>query len=445
MKALGIEVKARSGHDAAEPAHFRAGARGSRIMTAPTVAALAEHATAIRALGKRVVADVIEIGARLTECQRILKEENRWERWLTDEFGWARVTAWNFIKVYELGQRHSNFEHVDLPVSALYLLAAPSTPTEARDEILERAQAGEPVSVAEVKRVVEDTKNRKTPSGKTRKSSKPRKPTEADQEARDAGDISQVEAERRDIDTHSAKPAVVVVSTSTELVVEVSSEERLTAMANGIIEFASKFDSQNFSVTSDLLVLVARASVEWADLVKRLSTTCLPIPPAAPSESANTVTAGDPGPIPDFLLRKPKATSASNSTGGTALDDALTEAFDEIAAIGEECGDAFENAPENIRGSERYSAFDDTATTLGELEAPDIAPELAAIKIDLPKSRRARSYGARLDSALDVIAAGIAELDDINKDDPRYQAAHDLRDELQNMKAAIEEGCGVLQ
>jgi hypothetical protein len=35
-----------------------------------------------------------------------------------------------------------------LPVSGLYLLAAPSTPAKARDEIIERAAGGEKVTTA---------------------------------------------------------------------------------------------------------------------------------------------------------------------------------------------------------------------------------------------------------------------------------------------------------
>jgi hypothetical protein len=37
---------------------------------------LAKHAAAIRRLGKRVVADVIEIGRLLTECKRICGHGN---------------------------------------------------------------------------------------------------------------------------------------------------------------------------------------------------------------------------------------------------------------------------------------------------------------------------------------------------------------------------------
>jgi hypothetical protein len=44
---------------------------------------------------------------------------------------------------------------LDLPFKCLYMLAAPSTPEEARETIIERAQAGEPVSIADVKQTIE--------------------------------------------------------------------------------------------------------------------------------------------------------------------------------------------------------------------------------------------------------------------------------------------------
>jgi hypothetical protein len=41
---------------------------------------------------------------------------------------------------------------LDVPVSGLYLLAAPSTPEEARDEVIARAESGEVLSVTDVQR-----------------------------------------------------------------------------------------------------------------------------------------------------------------------------------------------------------------------------------------------------------------------------------------------------
>jgi hypothetical protein len=126
---------------------------------------LAKHAAEIRRLGKRVVEDVIEIGGRLTECKRICGHGN-WLPWLNREFGWSEDTALNFMRAHELAKSR-NFRDLSLPVSSLYLLAAPSTPKKARDEIIERAQAGKTVPVAEAKRIIED--RREQPAKKSRR------------------------------------------------------------------------------------------------------------------------------------------------------------------------------------------------------------------------------------------------------------------------------------
>jgi hypothetical protein len=134
---------------------------------------LAEHAAAIRRLGKRVVDDVIEIGARLKECRGILKEDDRWRAWLESELKLSHQSAGRFIQVHELFEQRSNLDHIDLPVSALYLVAAPSTPETAKSEIIERAKAGERLPVAEVKRVVDTAKGRKPSRKPSRPTTKP--------------------------------------------------------------------------------------------------------------------------------------------------------------------------------------------------------------------------------------------------------------------------------
>lgn len=131
----------------------------------PADSVLAEHAAAIRALGKRVIADVIEIGRRLTDAKAIAGHGN-WLPWLEREFGWSEKTAERFMSVHMLGGKFDNLSNMTLPVSGLYLLAAPSTPEEARDAIIDRAQAGEPVSVAEIKRTIDTAKNRTQPARK---------------------------------------------------------------------------------------------------------------------------------------------------------------------------------------------------------------------------------------------------------------------------------------
>src|SRR5262249_12572377 len=122
-------------------------------MTAPAVATLAEHAAAIRQLGKQTVENVVEIGRRLVQCKELVGHGN-WLPWLDREFGWDERTARNFMRAHELATKSEKFSDLNLPLSALYMLAAPSTPPEARDEVLARAEAGEKGTVAEVKTAI---------------------------------------------------------------------------------------------------------------------------------------------------------------------------------------------------------------------------------------------------------------------------------------------------
>jgi len=72
--------------------------------------------------------------------------------WIRAEFEWSQSSAYRFMDVTRafpnLG-RHEGAELID--VSALYLLARPSTPEPVREAALERAAAGERVSHAAVK------------------------------------------------------------------------------------------------------------------------------------------------------------------------------------------------------------------------------------------------------------------------------------------------------
>jgi hypothetical protein len=106
---------------------------------------LAEHTTAIRTSHKRVIAEVVEIGRRLTECREIVGH-GRWLSWLDAEFGWTDQTARNYMRVYEMSKT-KNFLNSTLSISVVYQIAAPNTPEPARNEILDRANAGENISV----------------------------------------------------------------------------------------------------------------------------------------------------------------------------------------------------------------------------------------------------------------------------------------------------------
>jgi hypothetical protein len=130
--------------------------------------ALAEHAAVIRALGRRVIGDVIEIGRRLADCKTRLGHGG-WLPWLENEFGWSIATAERFIQVHEnVGAKIVNLTNIDLPVSGLYLLAAPSTPDEVREAVIERAEAGGHLTLDDVKRMIEEARDKDADEAKLR-------------------------------------------------------------------------------------------------------------------------------------------------------------------------------------------------------------------------------------------------------------------------------------
>ena len=136
------------------------GADRERPMTKPRDAdilaaapELSQHATVIRALGKRAVADIIEIGSRLIEAKKICGH-GRWLPWLEAEFRWKEQTARNFISVAEAATKSPNFGDLNVPVSGLFLLARPDTPAEVIAEVEGRSQRGERLGVVQVRELV---------------------------------------------------------------------------------------------------------------------------------------------------------------------------------------------------------------------------------------------------------------------------------------------------
>jgi hypothetical protein len=58
------------------------------------------------------------------------------------------------MRLYDMATKSEKFSDLGLPITALYVLAAPSTPVGVRDEIIERARAGEVIKVADVKKAI---------------------------------------------------------------------------------------------------------------------------------------------------------------------------------------------------------------------------------------------------------------------------------------------------
>jgi hypothetical protein len=101
-----------------------------------------------------VVADVVGIGQDLSEVKQRL-DHGHWLPWLQAEFGWAARTAQGFMRVHQVF-KSAKFSHLaPVDVSALYLLAAPSTPETAREAARELAAEGQPVKHAQARAAVD--------------------------------------------------------------------------------------------------------------------------------------------------------------------------------------------------------------------------------------------------------------------------------------------------
>ncbi len=104
--------------------------------------------------GKRAQESLILIGERLIEIKAIL-EHGQFGEWCETEFSFTQRTAQNMMNVAQTfgGEKRNTVSF--LSDSALYLLAAPSTPDAAREAVIEQAQAtGQSPTKAEVQAVI---------------------------------------------------------------------------------------------------------------------------------------------------------------------------------------------------------------------------------------------------------------------------------------------------
>lgn len=110
----------------------------------------------IKTLMRRAAQDIIDIGRHLIEIKERLGHGN-FGKWLSIEFGWSESLA---LKMMQVSRSFKSVTVTDLEIGAkaLYLLAAPSTPESAREEAIELAQSGQPVTHQIAKAIVADHK-----------------------------------------------------------------------------------------------------------------------------------------------------------------------------------------------------------------------------------------------------------------------------------------------
>ena len=84
-------------------------------------------------------------------------DHGQWLPWLETEFGWSDETARKMMQVYDLVKSQQNW-NLQIDISALYLIAAPKTPSSVRVELVTRMEAGEKITRAKALDVLNDYK-----------------------------------------------------------------------------------------------------------------------------------------------------------------------------------------------------------------------------------------------------------------------------------------------
>ncbi|MBM7843787.1 DUF3102 domain-containing protein [Herpetosiphon giganteus] len=119
-----------------------------------------QKAVEIRDRMRSAAQAVIEIGERLIDVKERLGH-GKFGQWLDAEFQWSADTARNYMNVAErFGQ---NPKISEFAPSALYLLAAPSTPEDARTEAITLAEQGQKITHAVAKQIVSTHKEQALP------------------------------------------------------------------------------------------------------------------------------------------------------------------------------------------------------------------------------------------------------------------------------------------
>jgi hypothetical protein len=121
-------------------------------LPADAAAEVRDASTRIKVRMHRTAQDIVEIGRDLILIKEKVGHGN-FLPWIDAEFGMSQPTALNFMRVAEqFGEKIVSV--TNLTPTVLYALAAPSTPEEVRDNVIEMAQRGEKVTtktVAELK------------------------------------------------------------------------------------------------------------------------------------------------------------------------------------------------------------------------------------------------------------------------------------------------------
>jgi hypothetical protein len=99
--------------------------------------------------------------AKAHELFRYRRDEGGFQGWVENRLDYSRSHAYRLLDVNKLAKSFPSWDTFGtLSASAIYLLAAPSTPDEVRNEIADRVKAGEKISVIAVTEVIAKAKGK---------------------------------------------------------------------------------------------------------------------------------------------------------------------------------------------------------------------------------------------------------------------------------------------
>ena len=107
----------------------------------------------IKILGRRSVADSIEIGEHLVAMKKLL-DHGEFGPWLRNEFGWSHTTATRLMNVAKLRNEILKFAQFDCAPSLLCMIAQPKISGEVRSDLLKLAKSGEKLTCESVKGII---------------------------------------------------------------------------------------------------------------------------------------------------------------------------------------------------------------------------------------------------------------------------------------------------
>jgi hypothetical protein len=112
----------------------------------------------IRADHRRTIRTIINTGVDLLGIKGRLGH-GHFGAWLAAEFDWTERTAQRFMAAAEAFRDNPDTVS-DLPPTMVYALAAPSTPTAIRQEVVTRHKGGEPLPPKDIQGMIADARSR---------------------------------------------------------------------------------------------------------------------------------------------------------------------------------------------------------------------------------------------------------------------------------------------